>query len=166
VKVSFQIFMTLLFSLLIDSILVFLGFSESRPFLFLLVLIYWNLALPEKVSLISIIIFGFLYDLFQGTLLGVYSIGLLSVTYIFQRFFYQFRTISILQQCILVFLISLSFKLYLGFDFEGVSGSSSTLIDSEYIRSSSLHAISNSLIWPLIYFALRSYRRSQITYRR
>jgi len=166
VKVSFQIFMTLLFSLLIDSILVFLGFSESRPFLFLLVLIYWNLALPEKVSLISIIIIGFLYDLFQGTLLGVYSIGLLSVTYIFQRFFYQFRTISILQQCILVFLISISFKLYLGFDFEGVSGSSSTLIDSEYIRSSSLHAISNSLIWPLIYFALRSYRRSQITYRR
>ncbi len=165
-KTSAFIQLALLIAFLVDVTLVFFGFSESRPSIFLLTLTYWNLALPERISLFSIIIFGLVYDLFQGTLFGVYAIAFLSITYIFQRFFYQFRTLSILQQCFLVFIISFFLKLYLGFDFEDVGEASSTLIDLDYIKLSALHSLSNALIWPFLFFCLRFYRRKWIGIRR
>ena len=165
-KTSAFIQFALLIGFLVDVTLVFFGFSESRPSIFLLTLIYWNLALPERISLFSIIIFGLVYDLFQGTLFGVYAIAFLSITYIFQRFFYQFRTLSILQQILLVFIIAFFLKLYLAINFENTALFSSTLIDKNYIGKAALNAQINALIWPFVFFTLRAFRRKWIGLRR
>ena len=158
--------LSLLLAFLLDVILVYLAIPEFRPSLFLLVLIYWNLALPERISLAMVIIFGLIYDLFQGAIFGVYGIAFLSITYIFQRFFYQFRTLSILQQVILVFLISLFLKIYLAINLEEDGLFGSIIIDHAYMVNVSLHAFINSIIWPVIFISLRAYRRKWIGVRR
>ena len=158
--------LSLLLAFLLDVTTVYLAIPEFRPSFFLLVLIYWNLALPERISLAMIIIFGLIYDLFQGALFGVYGIAFLSITYIFQRFFYQFRTLSILQQVILVFLISLFLKIYLAINLEEDRLFSPIIIDYKYMMYVTLHAFINSIIWPVIFISLRAYRRKWIGVRR
>ena len=158
--------LSLLLAFLLDVTTVYLAIPEFRPSFFLLVLIYWNLALPERISLAMIIIFGLIYDLFQGALFGVYGIAFLSITYIFQRFFYQFRTLSILQQVIMVFLISLFLKIYLAINLEEDGLFSPIIIDHVYMTHVTLHAFINSIIWPVIFISLRVYRRKWIGLRR
>tara|TARA_B100000945_G_C20365668_1_gene589472 strand:+ start:721 stop:1221 length:501 start_codon:yes stop_codon:yes gene_type:complete len=158
--------LSLLLAFLLDVTLVYLAIPEFRPSFFLLVLIYWNLALPERISLAIILIFGLIYDLFQGALFGVYGIAFLSITYIFQRFFYQFRTLSILQQVIMVFLISLFLKIYLAINLEEDGLFSPIIIDHTYMVYVTLHAFINSILWPVIFISLRAYRRKWIGVRR
>ena len=165
-RTSIFILISLLLAFMFDVILVYLNIVDFKPFFFLLTLIYWNLALPERISLFSVIIFGLIYDLFQGTLLGVFGIAFLSITYIFQRFFYQFRTLSILQQILLVFIIAFFLKLYLAINFENTALFSSALIDKNYIGKAALNALINALIWPFVFFTLRAFRRKWIGLRR
>ena len=76
-RASIFILISLLLAFMFDVILVYLNIVDFKPFFFLLTLIYWNLALPERISLFFVIIFGLIYDLFQGTLLGVFGIAFL-----------------------------------------------------------------------------------------
>ena len=150
-------------SLIIFFVIDLLPFSSSinkiKPSLLILCFIYWNIALPEKIKLLFVLVFGFLLDLINGTLLGMYPLILLIISYFSQRYFYQFRPFTFIQQCLVIFLVFFSIKILLAIDFNNINPNSLTLADKDYVISSTWYSLLNSLTWPLIFFSLRAYRR-------
>ena len=150
-------------SLIIFFVIDLLPFSSSinqiKPSLLILCFIYWNIALPEKIKLLFVLVFGFLLDLINGTLLGTYPLILLIISYFSQKYFYQFRPFTFIQQCLVIFLVFFSIKILLAIDFNNINPNSLTLADKDYVISSTWYSLLNSLTWPLIFFSLRAYRR-------
>tara|TARA_B100001750_G_C15508470_1_gene602007 strand:- start:2318 stop:2836 length:519 start_codon:yes stop_codon:yes gene_type:complete len=136
--------------------------NQIKPSLLILGFIYWNIALPEKISLLFVLIFGFLLDLIQGTLLGIYPLILLIISYFSQRFFYQFRPFSFIQQCLILFLVFFSIKIIQAIDFTNANPGSYSLASKSYLMSSIWYSLINSIAWPPIFFLLRAYRRRWI----
>ena len=94
---------SLIFFILIDLISFSQTADQIKPALFLLSFIYWNIALPERMDLSFAFIFGFLMDFIQGAILGFYPLILVFISYLSQRFFYQFRPLKFVQQALVIF---------------------------------------------------------------
>ena len=158
---SLWIYFSLIISLFIDLYL----FSGSvliwKPLFTLLFLIYWNMALPNKVGIIEALVFGMILDLSTGTVLGIHAVMFVLITYVCQRFFYQFRVSPLWQQATVLFFLFFIFKQVFAFDFFG-SQKELSLTDSSYLLTSLLFAITSALAWPPIFFILRWYRRKKI----
>ena len=88
-KNQLLIFLTLFIALYLDSYLFPAGFQTIKPTFVLLTLIYWNMALPDRVGIVAALSFGIFVDLIEGSLLGLHGILFVLITYICQRFFYQ-----------------------------------------------------------------------------
>ena len=101
----------------IDSLSFFFQLNEIKPSLVLLTLIYWNLALPEKIGIGFSIVVGLFYDILQGTLMGLYPFIFVIISYLFQRFFYQIRPMRLIQQSIIIFFLTLIIRFILSIDF-------------------------------------------------
>jgi rod shape-determining protein MreD len=119
------------------------------------------MALPDKVGILEALFFGVVLDLSTGTVLGLHAVMFVLITYICQRFFYQFRVSPIWQQSTILFFLFFIFKLVFAFDFYGLQRDSS-LIDSSYILTAFIFAISSAFAWPLVFFILRAYRRKRM----
>ena len=73
-----------------------------RPDWPLLVLTYWVLALPHRISIGTAFVFGFLVDVMVGTILGVNALGYSVVAFIVAANYAKIRNFSILQQSLLI----------------------------------------------------------------
>jgi len=124
-----------------------------------LVLIYWNMALPDKVGITTAVLFGVLVDLLESSILGLHGLLFVLVTYLCQRFFYQFRITPIWQQSFLIFILAILVKQILALDFLDSELNRTNLSDNYYFMGTLYYAILNSLSWPLIYYLCRLYRR-------
>ena len=107
ISLSFFIFLA------IDSFSFSQEVNEIKPSLVLLGLIYWNLALPQKVGVGFSLLLGLLYDFLQGTLLGIYPLIFILTSYVCQSFFNRIRPMRFIQQSTLIFLFILIVKFYL-----------------------------------------------------
>ena len=140
-------------------------FPESilfwKPLLTLLVLIYWNMALPDKVGIFEALFFGLIMDLLNGSILGLHAILFVLITYICQRFFYQFRVSPIWQQSAILFFLFFIFKMAFSFDFFS-SSLEFHLSDISYISNAFIFAIASSLFWAPTFFILRELRRRKV----
>ena len=87
-KNQILIFLTLFIALYIDSYLFPADFQIRKPAFVLLTLIYWNMALPDRVGIMAALSFGIFVDLIEGSLLGLHAILFVLITYVCQRFFY------------------------------------------------------------------------------
>ena len=65
-----------------------------KPVLTLLVLIYWNMALPDRVGIFEALLFGLLLDISTGTILGLHAALFVLITYICQRFFINLESLQ------------------------------------------------------------------------
>ena len=153
---------SLIFFILIDLISFSQTADQIKPALFLLSFIYWNIALPERMNLIFAFIFGFLMDFIQGTVLGLYPLILVFISYLSQRFFYQFRPLKLIQQASAIFLIFLVIRFLVAVDLNDSNPNSLTLADKEYVLISLAFAVLNALIWPPLLYVHRIYRRKWI----
>ncbi len=156
--ISFSFFLCLL----LDSLSFSVQINEIKPSLLLLNLIYWNLALPEKIGIGYSLTLGFLYDLTQGTLLGIYPLIFIVTSYLSQRFFYQIRPMRFFQQSIIILFLFLVIKFFLSVDFNNAITSHLSLMDNRYVSLAFLNALSNAISWPIVFFILRNYRRRWI----
>ena len=118
--------------------------------------------MPEKMNLYFAFTFGLLMDFIQGTVLGVYPLILILISYLSQRFFYQFRTFKFVQQALILFLIFLIFKFFLALDINNADPNSFSLADKNYALLSLIFALLNSLAWAPLFYVLRIYRRKWI----
>ena len=151
-----------IFFILLDLISFSQTADQIKPSFFLLGFIYWNIALPEKMNLYFAFTFGLLMDFIQGTVLGVYPLILILISYLSQRYFYQFRTFKFVQQAFIIFLIFLIFKFFIALDLNDVDPNSFSLVDKNYALLSLVFALLNSLIWVPVFYILRIYRRKWV----
>ena len=116
----------------------------------LMVLIYWNMALPKDIGLIWAMIFGFCLDVNKEILLGSHVLLFLLISFLTQRYFHRLRALYMIQQSLFVAVVILIYQIFL------------ILFFSEFRQSIFLELIVltvlSSLLWPVIFGILRQLR--------
>ena len=125
--------LSLIFFILLDLISFSQTADQIKPSFFLLSFIYWNMALPEKMNLYFAFTFGLLMDFMQGSVLGVYPLILILISYLSQRFFYQFRPLRMIQQAFIIFLIFLVLRFLIAIDLTNTNSVAFSLADKNYV---------------------------------
>ena len=117
-----------------------------------LVLIYWCLALPERVGVGTGWVTGLLVDLLTGTLLGQHALSLTIVAWLTLKFHQRMRLFPVLQQAVTVMVLLIVHQL-LALWISRVIGRPAA---PWYVW---MPAITGMLIWPPIFSMLRGLRR-------
>ena len=158
-KNQLLIFLTLFIALYLDSYLFTAGFQTIKPTFVLLTLIYWNMALPDRVGIVAALSFGIFVDLIEGSLLGLHGILFVLITYVCQRFFYQFRVSPLWQQSFILFFLFILNKQVFAIDFLKINENLINYSDNTYLLNSLFFASLSALIWSPLLLILRYYRR-------
>ena len=158
-KNQLLIFLTLFIGLYIDTYIFSSNFQMWKPTFVLLTLIYWNMALPDRIGIMAALSFGIFVDLIEGSLLGLHGILFILITYTCQRFFYQFRVSPLWQQSFILFFLFILYKQVFALDFMNTNQELTNLSDFSFFYNSFLFALSSAIIWPPLFLTLRYYRR-------
>jgi len=123
-----------------------------RPDWVALILIYWNLAAPNRVGLWYALISGLIVDVAQGTLLGQHALALVIIIYVNSNLYQRVRVLSWQQQSLYVLALLFIDQLLIAW-VEGIMG-----------RNPSFYSlvagpVVGMIIWPLIFVILRDIRR-------
>ena len=149
-KNKLWIYLTLVISLFIDLYMFPDAVMHLKPLITLLVLIYWNMALPKDIGLIWAMIFGFCLDVNKEILLGSHVLLFLLISFLTQRYFHRLRALYMIQQSLFVAVVILIYQIFL------------ILFFSEFRQSIFLELILltllSSLLWPFIFGILRQLR--------
>lgn len=149
---SWVIVLTFVAAFLLDAMPLPDWAVDARPLWVALVLIYWCMALPERIGIGIAWVLGLLLDVMQGTLLGHYALGLVVVAYVTVQTHRGVRVFPLLQQAVLVGFLLL-FYLLLSLWVRGIVG----LPPEKW--SYWLPAVTSMVLWPWIFIILRDLRR-------
>lgn len=130
-----------------------------RPEWVALVLIYWCLALPERVGIGIAWGMGLLLDVIKGALLGQHALSLAVVAYIALKLHRRIRVFPIWQQALSVLLL-VALQQMLVLWIKGISG------QPPWSWTYWLPSLISMLLWPWVFFALRELRWRYITVHR
>ncbi len=158
-KNQLLIFLTLFIALYVDTYMFPSELQIRKPTFVLLTLIYWNMALPDRIGIMAALIFGIFVDLIEGSLLGLHGILFILITYVCQRFFYQFRVSPLWQQSFILFFLFIIYKQVFALDFMNTNQDLTNFSDSSFFINSFLFALFSAFIWPPLFIMLRYYRR-------
>ena len=123
-----------------------------RPEWVVLVLIYWVIALPQRVGIVIAWMVGFLTDVLLGSLLGQHAMSFVVVAYIAVSLYQRLRMFSIWQQSLVVFAI-VGLNQLINFWIESIAGL------TEWNLWYLLASVMSAFLWPWIYLLLRYLRR-------
>lgn len=123
-----------------------------RPCWVLLVLIYWAMTVPFRVSVGTAFIMGLVLDLFNGVLLGEHALAFTVIIYFVNRIHIRLRMFPLLQQGLFVFLLVLLYQ-FIIYCIQGFIGN---LPNSHLYWLSS---VSSMLLWPWLFVLMRDCRR-------
>ncbi len=160
-KNKLWIYLSLVLAMVVDNFVFPESILQWKPMFTLLVLIYWNMALPDKVGIVEALFIGLIMDLLNGSILGLHGLLFVLITYICQRFFYQFRVSPIWQQSVILFFLFFVFKMVFTFDFLDVS-EGLNIADSLYLTNALIFSLISSIFWVPIFNLLRVFRRKKI----
>ena len=160
-KNQLWIYLSLVLAMVVDNFVFPESILQWKPLFTLLVLIYWNMALPDKVGILEALFIGLIMDLLNGSSLGVHGLLFVLIPYICQRFFYQFRVSPIWQQSVILFFLFFIFKMVFTFDFLDVS-EGLNIADSLYLTNALIFSLISSIFWVPIFNLLRVFRRKKI----
>lgn len=127
------------------------GAVQWRPLWVLLVLIYWCIALPERVGVATGFGMGLILDVLGGGLLGQNALAMTLVAYVARRMYLQLRVFPLWQQVLSVMLMAAAFQVVL-FWIKGVAGQSPGSL------AYWLPTLTSTLIWPPLVLLLRHLR--------
>ena len=146
----FVITLSLLLSIILTISTFPLGyFSPDWIHLFL---IYWILATPGSIGLVTAWVIGLLVDVVLGSTLGVNALVYSLIGYLIFKSYMMIRYLTVLQQSILIlFLLLIKVTLILWID--------DMMGTSNYTTSLYWTPVISSLAWPLVYYFLRNVRR-------
>lgn len=123
-----------------------------RPQWVTLVLIYWTLALPQRVGVTVGFSLGILLDALTGTLLGQHALSLSLIAYITLKTHQRVRLFPLWQQSVFVLGMLLLERLLTAIAM-GVAGRGVAGVEFW------LATVFGALLWPWAYFILRDLRR-------
>jgi rod shape-determining protein MreD len=122
-----------------------------RPAWLAMVVFYWVMELPHRLGLISAWVIGLLLDVLYADPLGLNGFLLAAITYVVWRFYERLRMYSIVQQCVVVFLLVLA-----------TESLRIVVQDVAWSRGWSwgviLPALMSMLTWPFVYLVLQRAR--------
>jgi len=151
-KTYFIVFITFLVGLALQILPLPESVQFYRPNWVAIILIYWSMALPNSIRLITAFITGLIVDIMLGNLLGQHSLAFIIVVYINLFFNLRIRVLSIWQQATYVFILLLIGQFFIVW-IEGISGSKPPL------EAFFLPPLTGMFIWPWAYLILRDIRR-------
>ena len=126
--------------------------NPLRPEWTALILIYWCMALPQRVGVTVAWAVGLLQDVLQGFLLGAHALAFGIVAFLTLKLHQRIRVLPLWQQAMSIFLLLLIIRLILLW-IRGLSGR--PVADWEYW----LPALTGTALWPLVFLCLREIRR-------
>jgi len=129
-----------------------------RPEWVALVLMYWVIALPHKVGLMTAWLVGFFIDVLGGSLLGLNALALTLIAYVALNLYQRLRMFTPLQQSTTILML-IGVQQLLIFWVLTATGQN-TPKNLTFVIS----ALSSALIWPVIFPLLRYWRRSWQVY--
>lgn len=146
------ILLTLLLSLIVSIIPMPLSIDIFRPDWVLVVLLYWSIALPNRVNIITASIMGFLLDVLLGSILGVHTAAMAISVYFAVVNFQKIRNFSLWQQSLIIGIITLLYH-------QLVFVMQYFLTDTVFLASYLYPVITSILVWPWAFLLLRKIRR-------
>lgn len=149
---NFVIWITIIVSLMLTIMPLPIGFDEFRPNWTLLVLIYWVLALPNRVNVLFAWLIGFIIDVLLGSILGVNAFATALVVYVTANNFQKIRNFSLLQQSLIVGVFITLYHL-------SVFWIQRFVIDVDFSISYLKPVLTSIPMWPVVFLLLRKIRR-------
>jgi rod shape-determining protein MreD len=125
----------------------------GRPAMVEMVLIYWVIAVPERIGVGMAWMLGLLQDVVQGAMLGQNAFALAIITYLALILYQRMRMYTPLQQASVVFIL-IGLKQLLCHWLQTLTG---TVSPSMLFL---LPALVSALLWPLLALVLRLLRRA------
>ena len=124
-----------------------------RPDWIALLVVYWVLALPNRLGVMFGFMHGLLLDLLLIKLLGLNALGLSILAFTVSRTYMQMRMFPIWQQALLVGILIAVMKLIVAWVATWVS-------DFQITQHYWYSIVADIVIWPFLYIILRDVRRS------
>lgn len=124
----------------------------ARPEWVAMVLVYWTIALPQRVGVVSAWMVGLFVDVLEGVVLGQHALSfsiIISVAYVLHM---RIRVYPMWQQCIIVALLVGTHSLICLFVQTIVAVNK---VDMWYW----LPVLTSAVLWPWVMITLRSVRR-------
>ncbi|WP_386687859.1 rod shape-determining protein MreD [Lonepinella sp. MS14437] len=127
------------------------GFQSFKPAWLVLVLTYWSLSIPEKVSIGSAFVLGVIWDIVLGSMMGVHALVLSVFMYVVAKNHALLRNLSLLQQSLLMILLVYCIRLSIFFV--------ERLIHNATFQWQEIFgALISGLLWPWVFLLLRKIR--------
>ena len=124
----------------------------ARPEWVALTLVYWTIALPHRVGILTGLVLGVMLDALEGAVLGQNEFSLVVVALLCLTLYQRLRVFSVLQQAGTVFVLIGINQLVCQWvqNLEGVASPSLLFL---------LPAVTSALLWPVVLLILRRLRR-------
>ncbi|NMP15709.1 MULTISPECIES: rod shape-determining protein MreD [unclassified Thalassotalea] len=146
------IVITLVVSLILTIIPMPLGADSFRPNWTLMVLVYWSLALPNRVNVLYGWFVGFIIDVLLGSVLGVNAFASALVVYVSANNYQKIRNFSLWQQSLIIGLFVALYHLI-------VFWIQRFLFDVDFAISYLKPVLTSSALWFVVFLLLRKVRR-------
>lgn len=126
--------------------------AGARPEWLALTLVYWVIAVPHRVGVLTGLILGVLLDILEGAVLGQNALSLAVLAFLSATLYQRMRVYNLWQQAAMVFLLIGINQLICQWiqNLQGVTVQSLLFL---------LPAFTSALVWPVILHVLRALRR-------
>lgn len=149
---SVFILISILASLVLAIVPMPIAFEYFRPDWPLLVLAYWSMAMPARVSIGYAWVTGFILDILLGSVLGIHAFAFSITIYITTSNYQKLRNFSVWQQAIMIGLFLALYHLI-------VFWLTHFLTDVYFIVQYMWPVVTGMAVWPWLFLLLRKYRR-------
>ena len=146
------ILLSLLLALIASIMPMPLSVDAFRPDWVLIVLVYWSLALPNRVNVLTAWVMGFLLDVLLGSVLGVHAAAMALCVYIAAVNYQKIRNFSLWQQAFIVGVLAALYHLL-------VFWMQRLLTDVVFLPSYLYPVLTSVVLWPWVFLLLRKVRR-------
>lgn len=124
----------------------------GRPEWVALTLVYWTIALPHRVGMMTSLLLGVGLDVLEGAVLGQNAFALVVVALLSLTLYQRLRVYSLWQQAGVVFVLIGINQLIC----QWVQSLEGAAVNSRLFL---LPAVSSALLWPVVLLSLRGLRR-------
>lgn len=126
--------------------------EEIRPQWVVLVLIYWAMALPQRVSVGSGWVMGLLLDVVNDAVLGQHALALALIAFLTSHLHQRLRVFPQSQQAIVILVFCVIYNLTVLW-IKGITGTAPS------VWLIVIPSFTSALFWPLVFITLRHARR-------
>jgi len=126
--------------------------NVARPFWVALILIYWCMAMPQRVGIATGWFVGLMLDVTVGGLMGLYAFAFAVVAFLTIKLYQRIRVYPLAQQSLAIMVLIAMIQL-LSLWIHGITGT------PPYSWTYWLPTLTSTLVWPWLFMFMRGVRR-------